>query len=456
MRKQNRVADQVRWLTLMLLGVIALFVYLGPVAPDVRWRAQDGHGSGSVLEDVELEATSPSKTTIFEEVTAANARSSGRLPTFRNARISRGSVGATRTIAAKNGFLILFPSKGGTHVTPAVYGGLLVAGGPSGSRSVHAFEARTGAPVWTVNLEDNGPSAPACADGVCAFTTESCSLYVLDAKTGTPLWGKWLADPILSAPAIAKGLVFATYPTHQGFGTGSAQGSVVAFEAKSGRVVWEKRLDEDMISAPAVRGDVLSLATLTGSRFQFAVSTGAPLGASPGKKVGSKLDGMNGATSFSSPSANGAAYHVLRHVPRPAESRPLFLAGSTVVMRGREVIATGPTGDRLWTASVNATTAPIAAGGSVWVGTAQNTVVRLDRETGKTLRTVEVGSLVTAEPLIEGGWLYAATGDGLVGIDLEDPTLTGWPQWGGDAQRTSVGNAKTVVGSAGSLALAAP
>lgn len=108
MEKQNRVADRTRRFALLLLAVLWLFVYLGPNAPDIRWRGQ-GRGH-SVLDDVDVQVeaegvypapTATKKQTLFEEVTAANAGSSRQLPTFRNARISLAKVGTTRTIAAQ-------------------------------------------------------------------------------------------------------------------------------------------------------------------------------------------------------------------------------------------------------------------------------------------------------------------------------------------------------------------
>lgn len=449
MEKDPRIAKG-RRIAVALLSVIALFTYFGPASPDFLNRRP----YSSVIDDSQpiaepavhpVEKEAPIRTP-FEEITAANASASPRpLPTFRDAHIRKGSVGRTTTLVAANGFFLTFPVPGGTFVTPAVYGGLLVTGGPASSYSVHAFDAKTGAPVWTVDLQDEGASTPSCEDGVCAFTTESCSLYVLDAKTGEPLWGKWLADPLMSAATISNGRVFATYPTAYVSGASHRQASLAAFHARTGKVLWERRLDDDVISAPIAAGNELSVTTLDGSRFRFAAATGNPLGAIQGR--------ARWTASRESPSANGAAYHVIRAAPRPAESRALSLLDRTVVSRQNgDVVATGKASKvRLWTASVGASTAPIAAAGSVWVGTTGGEVMRLDRETGEVLRRFEIGSPVTAEPLIEDGWIYAPTTDGLAAVDTKDSTLTGWSHWGGSAQRSFV---ETVVGSSGSLSVA--
>src|ERR1700677_555701 len=47
----------------------------------------------------------------------------------------------------------------------------------------YAFDARTGKGAYGLDLSDDGPSAGACDDGVCAFNTESCTTFAIDAKT---------------------------------------------------------------------------------------------------------------------------------------------------------------------------------------------------------------------------------------------------------------------------------
>lgn len=427
MEKETRSATRGRRFVLALLSVIALFAHCGPTSPDVlRTRPSSTVSTGPVPGQPTAspaEARTPIKGR-FEEITAANASSSrGALPKFRDAAIRAGAVGTTTTLRANNGFFVSFPVPGRTVVTPAVYGGLLVTGGPSGSRSVHAFDAQTGAPVWSVDLEDNGISAPSCAESVCAFTTESCSLYVVDAKTGAPFWGKWLAPVLRSAPTISNGRVFATYPSVRASGPRSARASLAAFDPRTGKVMWERRLDEDVSSPLIAFGSEISFTTITGSKFRFAAATGKPLAATEGR----------GAWAVS-------------------PSKRLTLLDRTVVslQDGDVVAARKGSKDPLWTASVRASTPPIAVGESVWVGTADGQVVRLDRETGEVLRRVDVGSPVTSEPLIEGGWIYAATNDGLAAVDTKDATLTGWSHWGGSATRSFV---ETVVGSSGSLAV---
>jgi len=116
---------------------------------------------------------------------------------------------------------------------------------------------------------------------------------------------------------------------------------------------------------------------------------------------------------------------------------------------GDEVVATDTdTGNTLWKFKLAGDTksqggflgtAPLAAGGSVLLGTLDGKVLKLDPKTGKVATTFEVGGQIRSQPVVDDGWIYVGTEDGkLVAIDTKDPTITGWPTWGGNAQRTGI------------------
>ena len=84
-------------------------------------------------------------------------------------------------------------------------------------------------------------------------------------------------------------------------------------------------------------------------------------------------------------------------------------------------------------------TAPLATTDAILVGTLEGNVINLDPKTGTATAVYKVGAQVRSQPVVEGGWIYVGTEDGkLVAIDTKDPTITGWPTWGGNAQRTGV------------------
>lgn len=69
----------------------------------------------------------------------------------------------------------------------------------------------------------------------------------------------------------------------------------------------------------------------------------------------------------------------------------------------------------------------------------QGRALRLDPRSGKPTATYAVGSPIRSQPVVADGWIYVGTEDGkLVAIDTKDPSITGWPTWGGNAQRTGI------------------
>lgn len=197
--------------------------------------------------------------------------------TFRAGGVTKRKVDADTVSQVGGGFKVRFAS-GSQVTTPAVYGGMLFVSGGFSSRELYAFDARSGKPVWALDLEDDGPSAPACADGVCVINTESCTLFVVSAKTGDLVWSKWLGDPLMSAATISKGRVFASYPVSEVVGEkgrpDAATHALAAFDLKSGKVLWQKWIDGDVISSPVAVGEKVWASTFSGTVYEMEQATG--------------------------------------------------------------------------------------------------------------------------------------------------------------------------------------
>jgi outer membrane protein assembly factor BamB len=72
-----------------------------------------------------------------------------------------------RAQTTPTGFSVHFGS-GATVTMPTVYERAVIVSGGFSSMELHAFEATTGAPLWAIDLDDDGPSSPACERG-CAW-----------------------------------------------------------------------------------------------------------------------------------------------------------------------------------------------------------------------------------------------------------------------------------------------
>jgi hypothetical protein len=131
------------------------------------------------------------------------------------------------------GFEVILPS-GAPVTTPTVYNGKVFSSGGFHSKEFYAVDAKSGQLVWSLDLDDDGPSSAACDAGRCAFNTESCTLFVVDANTGQQAWSLWLGDPLTSAPAIADGRVYTSYPAS---GHPSASHVLAAFDLQTGKIL---------------------------------------------------------------------------------------------------------------------------------------------------------------------------------------------------------------------------
>ncbi len=454
--------------------------------------------------------------------------------TFRSGGVRKLPVDKGTVDAVGGGFRVRFAS-GSQVTTPAVYDGTLFVSGGFSSHELYAFDARTGKPVWALALDDDGPSAPACAQGVCVVNTESCTLFVVEAKTGKLVWSKWLGDPLMAAATISGNRVFAAYPAGEVVAEDkkprpdAATHVLAAFELKTGKVLWQRWIDGDVISSPVASGDRIWAATFSGTVYEFDKATGKIRSAHRSKATSapvvvagnlffSKRDdqdgaagealvgygvGAGGAGMGTYGSAKGSGVLAVRKKAEYLDSRVQSSSelasqgaaedtangfgggapaaanadaaaalvghasvstlqahqGSRIVAlkddrnvatMGDEVVCTdGKTGKRLWTVKIEGdaakqgghlATAPVAVGGSVLVGTAGGEVLRIDEKTGTVVKRWKVGGPVRAQPVVQDGWIYAGTADGrLIAIDTGDKSLTGWTQWGGDAERSSIG-----------------
>ncbi len=180
-----------------------------------------------------------------------------------------------------HGYVIDLPGKF-PIATPTVYRGRLYVSGGFGSKQFHCFDAQTGKTIWTIDLDDDGPSSCVIENGIVVFNTESCTIFACDAETGRMLWSWWLGDPLTSAPAISNGRVFATYPANgpqsaeHGAGKKHPDASHVmgCFDLHTGKILWQKWIDGDAISAPVVVEPEVYITTFSGTLYTFHTEDG--------------------------------------------------------------------------------------------------------------------------------------------------------------------------------------
>lgn len=253
---------------------------------------------------------------VLAEVQKINGPDAPKPPTdWRTGHAKPRKLAANAITTSDSGFVIQLPSKAPVP-TPTLYEGRLYVGGGFHSKEFYCFDATTGALVWGVDVDDDGPSSAVVDDGVVVFNTESCTIFALDAKTGKHLWSWWLGDPLASTPTIANGRVYTSYPAG-GRGGGQFQPQLnnaqldnvapnqndqqvqsndpptfqvgpdaanaerpaashvlACFELKTGKVLWQKWIDSEVMSAPVAVDDELYVATFGGTLYTFNAPDG--------------------------------------------------------------------------------------------------------------------------------------------------------------------------------------
>ncbi len=340
-------------------------------------------------------------------------------------------------------------------------GRIYVSGGFE-SFSFHALDAETGAIAWSsLNLADNGPTAPIFINGDVIFNTESCTLFALDAATGRTHWKRWLGDPTLSQPAVADGLIFTAHP---GDGTGYR---FSAFKVSNGSMRWSRSIDDEVLGAPAVDGDAIYVTSIRGTTYRYRRKDGkrawkarvrattSPWVAGGEVFTSKRIDGREVQLVLSAETGavlrrhRDVATSKLTDTPRSLDSwkkvwafegaRPVVADGVSYMALGGEIYASDArSGDVMWHrrygpgVGKRSLGTVALAGPQVVVATRAGDVHGLDVDTGYTLWSYALDHAVVAQPIVANGWVYVTTKDGrVIGLQVADPSLDGWHMYGG-------------------------
>lgn len=345
------------------------------------------------------------------------------------------------------------------------------------SCTIFALEASTGKGIWSLWLGDPLMTSPSIARGR-VFTSfpangrrhhaeASHLLGAFDLKTGKILWQRWIDGDVISAPvAVGEEVVVATFT-----------GTVFRFRQDTGELL--SAIKARATSAPVVVGNQLHFSRRSelsggaqealavwekGGGARYANVFGekkavyleeAVQDKAATKEQGVKLDAGNGfaagapATAKVEMAGKVVGQNNVSTLQSFQGSRILRFGENNLSCMGDEVVCADPvSGKTLWSMKLkgNLTEAggflgapPVAAGGSLFMTTLAGAVVQLKPATGETVKSWDIGHPMRFPPAVAGGRIFVGTHDGRVAmIETGDPKNTGWPQWGGNAQRTGV------------------
>lgn len=185
----------------------------------------------------------------------------------------------------KTGWVLRLPGNR-PIATPAYADGMLFVGGGYGSHEFYAVDADSGKIIWKIQTGDDGPTAAVVADGMVAFSTESCTLVIVDERRGRVIWQEWLGDPLMSQPAIDKGVLYMAHPAatgrpakpaefHSRPATPGGSHRLLAAELSTGRHIWEQEIAGDVITAPVISDGTVYFTTLAGISYALNAADGS-------------------------------------------------------------------------------------------------------------------------------------------------------------------------------------
>ncbi len=259
--------------------------------------------------------------------------------------------------------------------SPTVANGVVYVG--SDDHKLYAFNAMTGATLWTAATGGKVFSSPAIAtNGVVYVGSEDANLYAFNAMTGATLWMASTGNSIVSSPAVANGVVY----------IGSRDSKLYAFNATTGATLWTTYAGTDLLTSPAVVNGVVYIGSRDNKLYAFNATTGATLWTAT---TGQGID--------ASPAVvNGGVYIGSR-------DNKLYAFNAT-------------TGATLWTATTNfiINSSAAVANGVVYVGSRDGKLYAFNATTGAILWTATTGKDIETSPTVANGVVYVGSDDGNV------------------------------------------
>lgn len=190
---------------------------------------------------------------------------------------------------------------------PTTDGARVYAGARDGT--IAAFDAETGARLWSVNTKLDLAAGPSFSDGRLALGTTDGDLLVVDAENGKQLWREPVGSEILAPPALNADVVV--------FGT--VDGRLRAYSADTGTPLWsvEQTLPALTLrgnTAPYITGNTVVAGFDNGRVAAYGVAGGdavweVAIASAAGRNELERLDDISAGLQVAGNDVYAAAYH---------------------------------------------------------------------------------------------------------------------------------------------------
>ena len=247
---------------------------------------------------------------------------------------------------------------------PVVGGGKLFAVGTNGQ--VTAFDAATGARVWTYQSELTDDTRPSAFGGGVSFaqdrlygTDGAGNVFALDANTGAQIWKVKPGGPLRGSPTVAFGTIFVMSQDNQ----------LYALSATDGKLGWQESGSTTMagvfgVAAPAAGNGTVVTGYTSGELVAYRYENGRSLWAD--------------ALARTSISTQVGALSDIDADPI-IDNGQVFALGQGGRMAAYELV----TGQRLWELNVAGISTPAIAGDWIFAMTDDARMMAIARSSGK-------------------------------------------------------------------------
>ncbi|MFN8727041.1 MAG: PQQ-binding-like beta-propeller repeat protein [Rhodospirillales bacterium] len=281
-------------------------------------------------------------------------------------------------------------------------GGASVAGNriyfATGYGQLIALDVERGREIWRFQMSAPGRSGPAIAGGRVFVSTIDNQTFALDAETGRRLWSH-------TGIAESAGFVGASSPVVEG-GTvlvGYSSGELFALRAETGRVLWSDTLSgvirtgqisgmADIRGTPAIDRGMAIVSTQSGRTVAIDMRSGARLWE---QEIGSLNQPWVAGDYVFVMGVDGDIACLQRRDGRVVWVTAL--GGYTDEQRKR--------GRIVWTA-------PVVAGGRVFVANSVSKAVAIDATTGRVVQQISMPDGVEVAPIAANRTVYVMTDNG--------------------------------------------
>jgi outer membrane protein assembly factor BamB len=296
--------------------------------------------------------------------------------------------------------------------TPVVAGGRLYTA--DGVSRLVAIDVASGNRLWTFDGEPDedrsggGAGGGAAVDGERVyFATGYGQLVALEAATGKEVWRFQMTAPARSGPAVAQGRVFATTIDNQ----------THAIDASTGRRIWQHSgISESAgfigAASPVVDGTTVLVGYSSGELFALRAESGRVLWSDTLSGVG----------------RTGQVSAMADIRGRPAVDRGRVFVST---QSGRTVAIDLRSGIRVWEQEIGSLGQPWVAGDYVFVMGVDGEIACLQRRDGRAVWVASLGAfaderrkrdrLVWSAPILAGGRVFVANNRGQ-GVFLDAAT----------------------------------